>query len=344
MKKSAKHRGFFGTRLITSLLVVAFAASCIFAEATSGDIVVAFPGTPIADPALLLYSGKEGNSCVEYEGAIADPTVTLHNVSIDAGCEVEFDAFAPARGAYAVGVDFSNPASDDFLEAAMVAGSMDIALPSLTSLPLQIWLVGLTSQVTAMEEVRDRMLNKAFPVLSVLGTGFTLDTASAVLNPSLLTPHCNSADVISMNPAIYDASKLNVYFVAHYGNIQGLTPANNCWMKAHPEILFLSWQNANLTDPTLAHELGHALGLIHPKSLGGHTYAISGFDAYNLMATNTDVTSATVGQLYAMNFSSDSWINRSGSPLAKPVVRTCQDTWGAGECPALTLVQLGWPP
>jgi len=330
--------------LVKSLLVVAFAASCILAEATSGDIIVAFPGTPLADPALLLYSGKEGNNCVEYEGAVADPTVTLHDVSIDSGCQVEFDGFAPARGAYAVGVDFSNPASDDFLEAAMVAGSMDISLPSLTSIPLKIWLVGFGSQADTMEEVRDRMLNKAYPIFSVLGIGFSFDTASAFLDQSELTAHCNSADVISMNPAIYDASKINAYFVADYGNIQGLTPANNCWMKSHPEILFLSWKNVNLTDPTLAHELGHALGLINPKALGGHTYAVPGFDAYNLMATNTDVTSATVGQLYAMNFSSESWINRSGSLFTKPVVRTCQDSWGTGACPALTLVEPGWPP
>ena len=253
------------------------------------------------------------------------------------------DGFAPGFGAYAVAVDFADPTSDDWLENAIVAGSMNISLPDLTSIPLKIWLVGVASQVAAMENVRNRMLDKALPVLSALGTGFTLDTASAFLNPSVLTPHCNSSDVISMNPAIYDTSKINVYFVAHYGNIQGLTPANNCWMKSHPEIAFLSWQNVNLTDPTLAHELGHALGLIHPKSLGGHTYAVPGFDAYNFMATNTDVTNATVGQLYAMNFSTDSWINRSGSPLTKPVVRTCQDTWGTGVCPELTLVQAGWP-
>jgi hypothetical protein len=201
--------------------------SCLLATTTNNDIIVGFPGITIADPALLLYSGKEGSSCVEYEGAIANPTVTLHDVSIDSGCQVEFDGFAPGRGAYAVGVDFTNPSSDDFLETAIVAGSLDISLPSPTSIPLKIWLVGVESQTDAMEGVRNRMLDKAYPVLSALGTGFTLDTASSFLNPSVLTPHCNSADVISMNPAIYDASKINVYFVAHYGNIQGLTPAKN---------------------------------------------------------------------------------------------------------------------
>ena len=344
MTRRARLHWFGDARWVTSLLAAAFGISCIFPSITSNDIVVGFAGPSASDPALLLYSGKQGTDCVVYEEAVANPTVTLHDVSIDSNCPVEMDGFAPGFGAYAVGVDFANPASDDWLENAIVVGSMNISLPDLTSIPLKIWLVGIASQVAAMEDVRNRMLDKAFPVLSALGMGFTLDTASAFLNPSVLTPHCNSSDVISMNPAIYDTSKINVYFVAHYGNIQGLTPANNCWMKSHPEIAFLSWQNVNLTDPTLAHELGHALGLIHPKSLGGHTYAVAGFDAYNLMATNTDVTSATVGQLYAMNFSSDSWINRSGSPLTKPVVRTCQDTWGPGLCPALTLVQAGWPP
>lgn len=335
-----------GLSITKAFLLLSCSASCVFAPdpPTTGDIIVGFPGVDLADPALLLYSGKQATNCIEYEPEIANPTVTLHDVSIDSGCQVEFDGFAPARGAYAVGVDFSNPAGDDFLETAIAAGSMDITLPSLTSIPLQIWLVGFSSQIDTMEEVRDRMLNKAFPIFSVLGIGFTFDTVTAFLDPSALTPHCNSADVISMNPAIYNATKINVYFVAHYGNIEGLTPAYNCWMKSHPEIAFLSWKNENLSDPTLAHELGHALGLIHPKALGGHTYGIDDFSEYNLMATNTDVTSATVGQLYAMNFSSDSWINRAGSPLAKPVVRTCQDTWGAGVCPALTLVKPGWPP
>ena len=105
MQQRAKRRGFGDARWVTSILVTAFAASCVFATTTNNDIIVGFPGITVADPALLLYSGKEGSGCVEYEGAIASPTVTLHDVSIDATCQVEFDGFAPGWGAYAVDAD-----------------------------------------------------------------------------------------------------------------------------------------------------------------------------------------------------------------------------------------------
>jgi hypothetical protein len=213
-------------------------------------------------------------------------------------------------------------------------------------LPLKIWIVASgAADIATAEDMRDRLLDKAFPVLETLGAGFTLDTASSTLSPSLVPNNCDGANAIASNPAIYDASKINAYFIKYYGGNFNLSPGYNCWMKSHNEILFISWGNTNVTDPTLVHELGHALGLIHPKiPLGGHTYLVSGFGPYNLMATNSDVTEITVGQLYAMNFSSDSWINRIGSPLMKPVRRDCQDSWGTGVCPALTLTQPGWPP
>jgi hypothetical protein len=62
------------------------------------------------------------------------------------------------------------------------------------------------------------------------------------------------------------------------------------------------------------------------------------------MATNTDVADITIGQMYAMSFSADSWLNRSGSPLMSPVVRTCSDTWEATPCPSLKMLKAGWPP
>jgi len=47
---------------------------------TIADIVVEFPGTTAANPPLLLYSGREGANCPEFEPHVANPTVTLDDV------------------------------------------------------------------------------------------------------------------------------------------------------------------------------------------------------------------------------------------------------------------------
>jgi len=311
-----------------------------------GNVVVSFPGTTATNPALLLYSGREGANCVSYKPYIANPTVTLPDVSYDPACVAEMDAFAPLFGSFANWVDPAVAGSEAWLTDAIDAGSISIALPDFTLVPLRIWLVANGSLgVTKAQAMRDRLLDKAFPILETMGIGLSLDTASTVLNPTLLpVPFCTNSSSISTNSAIYDVNRINVYFVQNYGNIPNLTPAYNCWLQGHREIIFVSWDNANVVDPTLAHELGHALGLVHPNAVGGHTYQVAGFDAFNLMASNADVTNASIGQLYAFNFSTDSWLNRSGSPFIRPVVRSCQDVWGAGVCPALTLFQPGWPP
>jgi hypothetical protein len=310
----------------------------------SGNILVSFPGTTSIDPPLLLFSGWRGSICAKFEPHIANPTVLLEDVSSDADCPVELDAFTPELGAWARDVDTTIPGDDAWLSAAIVSGALAISPPAPVRVPIQIWLVANAGSVATAETLRDRLLDKAYPVLATMGSGLSLDTVSATLNPTQITANCASAGSISTNSAIYDASRINVYFVNYYGNNPGLTPARNCWIQSHPEIVFISWGNPNVTDPTLVHELGHALGLIHPTSDGGHTNFVSGFSAFNLMATNTDVTDITVGQLYAMSFSSDSWLNRSGSPLMGSVVRTCSNTWEAAPCPSLKLLQVGWPP
>lgn len=310
------------------------------------DVTVDFPGTTSTGTPVLLYSGMTEASCVTFTPNVAvGSSVTLLDVSYEPACTVEVDVFAPEFGAYARTVDPLVPNDADWLLGAIDAGTLTLSLPGLKSVSLRIWIVATGAGVTTAKAARDRLLDKAYPIYEMLGAGLTFDTLSSQFAPSLITAKCDNAGTISTNAAIYDASSINVYFVAHYGNTQGLTPAQNCWMQAHPEITFISWGNTNLTDPTLAHELGHALGLVHPTSLGGHTYTIPGFGPFNLMATNTDVTEATVGQLYAINFSKDSWINRVGAPDPQPLVRVCQNTWGSvGPCPALTLVAPGWPP
>jgi hypothetical protein len=312
---------------------------------TTADITVFFPGTTPADPPLLLYNGREAAACVSVQPSVAGPTVLLDDVTYDIACPVEIDAFVPGLSAFARAVDPLVPGDADWLVTAIETGVLSIPLPALTSVPIRIWLVASTTgDVTTARQMRDRLLDKAFPLLETLGTGLTLDTISVTLNPALITPNCSQAGPISTNPAIFDATRINVYFVKDYANIPDLTPAYNCWQQGQPGIAFISWGNSNVVDPTLAHELAHALGLVHPNAVGGHTYLESGFDDFNLMASNADVTNASIGQLYALNFSSDSWLNQTGSPLAKPLVRTCQDSWGPGACPSLKLFQSGWPP
>jgi hypothetical protein len=331
------------------LATASLGASCILApdpEPAAGDIMVQFAAANPAQPPLLLYSGMLAASCDSFTPFVsANAQVLLTDVSFDPACTVEVDAFAPGSGAFAQIVNTQDVNGEDWLLQAIDAGSMEISLPGLTSVPLRLWLVTDVAMVSSVEAVRNRLLDKAYPVFSTFGTGITFDTLSTVLAPALIpTADCLAAPGMSSNSSIYDASRINVYFVHHYGNNPTLTPAQNCWLKSHPEIIFISWSNENLTDPTLAHELGHALGLTNPTSLGGHTYGIPDFDDYNLMATNTDVTDVTLGQLYALNFSSGSWINRPGSSLLKSVVRECQNSWGTGVCPALTLKDTGWPP
>jgi hypothetical protein len=310
----------------------------------TASIVVDFPGTTATYPPLLLYSGREGTTCEKYEPDVANPTVTLVDVSDEPLCRVEIDVFSPMRGAFARDIDAAAIGDEDWLLDAINAGVLSITPPSLRRVPIHIWLVTGSGLLAQVEAVRDRLLNKAYPVLEMLGTGLTLDTVSTTLSPTALTANCRAAGSISTNSAIYDASRINVYFVFYYGNNPGLTPARNCWIESYPEIVFISWGDPNVTDPTLVHELGHALGLIHPTLItGGHTDYTAGFNAFNLMASNTDVLDISIGQLYALNFSSDSWLNRSGSPLSANVVLTCSDTWAATPCPSLKMFQAGWP-
>jgi hypothetical protein len=317
---------------------------------TSGNVTLSFPGTSAADPPLVLYSGIENGVCEKYRSFVANPTVVLNDVTFMTSCAVEIDVFAPGRGAWVGSIDPSIPGSESWLTEAITSGSLSVALSGLTSVPIRIWIVAATpGEVNSAETMRNRLLDKAYPVLETLGTGLTLDTLSTPLAPVLLgTPDCAQAATIASNPAVYDPARINFYFVWNYLNQQFASPAMNCWINQHPEIVFISWGNVNVSNPTLVHELGHALGLIHPKGpsniTGGHTYYVPGFDSFNFMASGPDITNVSIGQLYAMNFSNDSWLNRTGSSLARPVVRACQDVWGAGVCPALTLFEAGWPP
>ena len=309
---------------------------------TDSDITIDFPGTPAATKPLLLYSGRLGSDCVEYQSIVANPTVVLDDVSFDATCKVEIDVFAPDLGAFARNVDPAVAGSEVWLTNAIASGSLSITLPPLLRVPVRLWLVGASPDMAAIQLVRQKQLNKAFPILGALATGLTMDTSSAVLGSLGVVPKCENAAAIASNLTIYDPSRINVYLVNGYNNSPSSTYGYNCFEFNHPEIVFIAWGNSFLPPTTLIHELSHGMGLVRPNF--GHTLGEADFTNWNLMAGAPDVKDIRIGQLYNLNFSKLSWLNRTGSPFAQPVQQDCQDSWYNGVCPALVMQHAGWPP
>ena len=311
---------------------------------TTGNIVVSFPSAS-GSKKLLLYSGVRDGACRRFEQYVATSDVLLKSIAFDATCPAEIDLFAAGKNAIALAVDPANPGSELWFTAALASGTLSLQLDSPTRLPVRLWLVGDDNDLGEAQAMRDRLLDKAYPVLESMGTGLTLDTATALLKTGVIVPDCAAADLIAAGTVGYDPTRLNVYFVEKYGSSFS-TPAMNCVQKDHREIIFIAWGNPWVSDPILAHELGHSLGLIRPIAKWGHTFAVTpDFANGNFMWEGPDIDDISVGQVYAMNFSIDSWLNTSGSAFARPVIRTCPDSWSlVGQCPALNAFAAGWPP
>lgn len=306
-----------------------------------------FTGLRPGERPLLLFSGWRADACRAFEMHVGTPEVTLVDVSYVDTCPVEVDAFAPSRGGSGLTLDPGNASEVQWLKDAIVAGSAEMPLREPTTLPVRFWLM---DDVAEAEAERDIGLAEALPVLADLATGFRLDTSSKPL--AAIDKDCSKAAQIASDPALHDPMQINVYFVEWYLDQPYSSYARNCWPEGYPQITFISWGNPYTPRATLMHELGHILGLIHPKAPmssleigGGHTDNVAGFSNGNVMLSGiSTVGDITVGQLYAMNFGASSWVNRAGSPQMGPVVRTCQDTWGTGVCPRLVLAKAGWPP
>jgi hypothetical protein len=117
----------------------------------------------------------------------------------------------------------------------------------------------------------------------------------------------------------YDPSAINVYYVGrawgngHYGATATRAP-----------IVVISWATSWRPDPsTLAHEVGHALGLDHPTD-GPNDNVMHG----SLVDWRSRLS---VGQLFVMNFGPSSWaVMRPGSARAAGCQGTRCPSWDVG--------------
>jgi hypothetical protein len=309
-----------------------------------GSLQVVFPGLGGPDRPLLLYSGTEAGECVSFEPHIGTPSVNLSGITWDPACPVEIDVFTPGFGSYGQIADPLSPGGSAWFTNALAAGTLSIGLGPVQTIPLAIWIVADAGDRPAVEDLASRQFASAGPILEDLGPGFTLDTTTNFLNVGQVAPDCASAGFIGATAGVYDPRAINVYYVKNYLNVAYSNYAMNCWMQGQPEIIFVSWGNKFTPDVALAHEVGHALGLVSPNAVGGHTNTVSGFDPFNLMYSGAaTVTNVSVGQSYATNFSDKSWLNRPGSATPSSVSRDCQDSWTTGPCPTLKLFVPTWP-
>ena len=121
---------------------------------------------------------------------------------------------------------------------------------------------------------------------------------------------------------------------------------HDCVDKGIPGLIFIREQHA---PAILAHEIGHALSLLHVGY--GNLLTLYGWTDQNLMQSSAfDLNTTrvanhfTVGQVYRANFHDQSWLNTSG--VRSGPRKSCQDvpvpgnTGGTWPCPEL---RLEWP-
>ncbi|MGH7514907.1 MAG: hypothetical protein ACREOQ_18535 [Gemmatimonadales bacterium] len=159
------------------------------------------------------------------------------------------------------------------------------------------------------------------------------------------------------NKGVYDADRINVYYVRGFTASAGSPMALTCFGAPydHPEMIFVDGDI--LSAPyLLAHEIGHALGLQRSAPIpngGGSTYPGHSDElnlspylrSDNLMQNGaTFVNQITVGEIYRMHFDELSWLWHGRTP-AGGYPRTCQNSpVTGGKCAPFTIQPPGgWP-
>jgi hypothetical protein len=170
-------------------------------------------------------------------------------------------------------------------------------------------------------------------------------TTATPAQVNIIGQDCSSVMAIKQNPALYAAGRLNVYAVP---SVNGGRQAVTCASELAPNIIFIKPDMSAVN--TLAHEIGHALGLLRPA--WGHTDPLRFFARSNLMYSMGTIEQSpyfSIGQVTRMTFDVTSWVNlpsdsfglslrsRLAAPLPTPmtIACACPENEATDACPAL---------
>ena len=189
--------------------------------------------------------------------------------------------------------------------------------PNLLPVPLEVW----RAPGVDVDEVEDDLLwAQVLFYVNRVGIEFTW-TISEIVDEIAVGTDCANAHALKHGvPALhYTADAINVYYVdaaqttdTSQNNMDGF----DCFEQGAPEMIYIGKSRKN---STLAHELGHALGLLQPEY--GHATNENGFSEFqsptnvaqqaNIMATYTPIRNRfTLGQVFRMNVDERAWLNR----------------------------------
>lgn len=312
-------------------------------EAAPGDgnDHVAIPGP---GPSVVVLNGKGRTAC--YFGKLFEGPGTIDlqdRIESPSDCSSSVAAFARDRAAQ---LDVAPAWSHD------PAHPLQLTFQPAEIVPIQFYVPqgsGLDQDAKDEMDIATGLYraNRAGIEFSLAGSGVKHYTGTPVA--------AKCADMAALVTAgMYDPAVINVYYVpqvngadAHlgYNCFQDAITAGGVVSKAE-NVIFLAFHRASTT---LAHELGHALGL---RLLVGHTTTAGGFTTKNLMMgfiswEEQDVQDHfSLGQVYRMSLDGSSWINHPPptpsvtASIRKGATRTCQPTptgVTGDQCPPLVL-------
>jgi len=352
-------------------------ADCFGADGYRLDLSAGSGANP---PAAVLFSGWRNGHCQDDVVCTGTPDVFLGDVrwgsvqwSVDCN-EQDQEIIAFAGGHQPFDATPKLAAGQDGKLSSTIT---PVAFAGPLQVNVKIWVVAdpVSSAGQAQAQARTVDLTAADGevvtpqrVFAESGTGIELHFTSDVfpspgftrINDLFTSASCDLlADLTSRGPIGYDAAQLNVYYVnGLQGNRAGLNCHGSGSAGSGQNVMFIAGSKS-YSAMQLAHELGHAMGLLHSGPLpGGGTAELGDVDEMlldpwlatdNLMRSASDeVRQVTLGQIYRMHFDKLSWKwARPGAPTAaNGYPRTCQNSpVKGGACPPLTLhPTTGWPP